>query len=127
MAARFHRGLANAIVRMVEQLAAPVAGAGQPLPAVALSGGVFQNRILFERVLTGLESKGFRVLTHGQVPCNDGGLSLGQAAIAAARLLRTAAADHTRGQPDIAAAPDHSPNLASNHPPGQSAGHLKEI
>jgi hydrogenase maturation protein HypF len=55
-----------------------------------LSGGVFQNRILFERVLSLLEAKGFTVLTHSQVPCNDGGLALGQAAIAAARLLQAA-------------------------------------
>jgi hydrogenase maturation protein HypF len=54
---------------------------------VALSGGVFQNRILFERVLAALESRGFTVLSHSRVPCSDGGLALGQAAIAAARLL----------------------------------------
>lgn len=86
MAARFHRGLANGIVRMVEQLAGQVTS-DDSLPVVALSGGVFQNRILFERVLTSLEHKGFSVLTHSQVPCNDGGLALGQALIAAARLL----------------------------------------
>lgn len=85
MAARFHRGLANAIVRMVEQLAGPVA---REAPAVALSGGVFQNRILFERVSAALGAKGYRVLSHGRVPCNDGGLALGQAVIAAARMLR---------------------------------------
>jgi hydrogenase maturation protein HypF len=86
MAARFHRGLAGAIVRMVEKLAD--SGGNDCLPAVALSGGVFQNRILFERVAAGLTAKGYRVLSHTQVPCNDGGLALGQAAIAAARLLR---------------------------------------
>jgi hydrogenase maturation protein HypF len=90
MAARFHRGLAASIVRMVEELAAQVAGLHARHPQVALSGGVFQNRILFERVLSGLEAKGLTVLTHSQVPCNDGGLALGQAAIAAARLLQTA-------------------------------------
>jgi hydrogenase maturation protein HypF len=88
MSARFHRGLAQAIVRMVEKLALQVGGEEQPLRRAALSGGVFQNRVLFERVLAGLESRGFTVFTHSQVPCNDGGLSLGQAAIAAARLLR---------------------------------------
>ncbi len=93
MAARFHRGLAASIVRMVEKLAAQVAGLHARHPQVALSGGVFQNRILFERVLSGLEAKGLTVLTHSQVPCNDGGLALGQAAIAAARLLQTAASD----------------------------------
>jgi hydrogenase maturation protein HypF len=69
-------------------VAAPGAAApGAARPHVALSGGVFQNRILFERVHAGLEAGGFRVLTHAKVPCNDGGLSLGQAVIAAARLL----------------------------------------
>ncbi|WP_409076750.1 hypothetical protein [Paraburkholderia sp. BL23I1N1] len=45
----------------------------------------FQNRILFEQVAGRLGAAGFRVLTHRQVPANDGGLSLGQAAVAAAR------------------------------------------
>jgi hydrogenase maturation protein HypF len=55
---------------------------------VALSGGCFQNRILFERVAVQLRAAGFVVLSHAEVPANDGGLSLGQAAIAAARLLQ---------------------------------------
>jgi hydrogenase maturation protein HypF len=86
IAARFHRGLANVVVRMVEELA--VQAAEVPVRTVALSGGVFQNRVLFERVLGMLESRGLAVLTHSRVPCNDGGLALGQAAIAAARLLQ---------------------------------------
>ena len=88
MAARFHRGLAKIIVRMVDRLATNTRTGEAPLNTVVLSGGVFQNRVLFERVLNGLEAKGFTVLTHSNVPCNDGGLALGQAAIAAARLLR---------------------------------------
>jgi hydrogenase maturation protein HypF len=87
MSARFHRGLAQVIVKMVDKLASRISQDDQPLPQVALSGGVFQNRILFERVLNGLESRGFTVLSHHQVPCNDGGLALGQAVIAAARQL----------------------------------------
>jgi hydrogenase maturation protein HypF len=90
MAARFHRGLSNAIVRMVETIAAHAAIDGERLPRVALSGGVFQNRILFERVRAGLELRRFEVLTHAEVPCNDGGLALGQALIAAARLQGSA-------------------------------------
>ena len=87
MAARFHRGLAKGIVRMVQKLATQVGGIDESLPAIALSGGVFQNRILQGRVSASLEAKGYRVLSHTHVPCNDGGLSLGQAAIAAARML----------------------------------------
>jgi hydrogenase maturation protein HypF len=87
MAARFHRGLAKGIVRMVQKLAAQVGGIDESLPVIALSGGVFQNRILQGRVSASLEAKGYRVLSHALVPCNDGGLSLGQAAIAAARML----------------------------------------
>jgi hydrogenase maturation protein HypF len=49
---------------------------------VALSGGVFQNRLLLRKSISLLESSGFEVFTHRQVPCNDGGISLGQAIIA---------------------------------------------
>jgi len=49
---------------------------------VALSGGVFQNRLLLGKAVRLLESSGFQVFTHRQVPCNDGGISLGQAVIA---------------------------------------------
>jgi hydrogenase maturation protein HypF len=53
---------------------------------VALSGGCFQNRRLSERSLALLSAAGFDVLLHRRVPPNDGGVSLGQAAVAAARL-----------------------------------------
>jgi hydrogenase maturation protein HypF len=52
---------------------------------VALSGGCFQNRILTERTARALEAAGHEVLVHRRVPPNDGGVSLGQAAVAAAR------------------------------------------
>jgi hydrogenase maturation protein HypF len=55
------------------------------LGTVALSGGVFQNLLLLERTVAGLEAAGFTVLLHGRVPPNDGGISLGQAAVAGAR------------------------------------------
>ena len=83
IAARFHRGLAAAITATVEALAER----GARFDTVALSGGCFQNRILFEETLGGLQALGFTVLTHAEVPTNDGGLALGQAAIAAARLI----------------------------------------
>jgi len=49
---------------------------------VALSGGVFQNRLLLKLIADGLQQSGFQVFTHHLVPCNDGGLSLGQAVVA---------------------------------------------
>jgi len=49
---------------------------------VALSGGVFQNRLLLKLATASLHKAGFNVITHQQVPCNDGGISLGQAVIA---------------------------------------------
>jgi hydrogenase maturation protein HypF len=80
IAARFHNGVAAVVaaacLRIRERRA---------LTTVALSGGVFQNMLLLNQVVTRLESRGFTVLTHSRVPCNDGGISLGQAVIAAAR------------------------------------------
>jgi hydrogenase maturation protein HypF len=55
------------------------------LATVALSGGVFQNLLLLHGTVARLESRGFRVLVHSRVPCNDGGISLGQAVVAGAR------------------------------------------
>ena len=57
---------------------------------VALSGGVMQNRVLFEQLTARLAACGFNVLAHRQVPSNDGGIALGQAAITAARALASA-------------------------------------
>jgi len=59
------------------------------LNTVALSGGVFQNRLLLEQLIAHLESMGFEVCINRRIPPNDGGLSLGQLAIAAARLGKT--------------------------------------
>ncbi len=86
IAARFHKGLAIVIARMVGKLSR-YEGGEQAIKTVALSGGVFQNRVLLEQVTTRLEALQFRVFTHRQVPANDGGLALGQAAIAAARAV----------------------------------------
>jgi hydrogenase maturation protein HypF len=94
IAARFHVGLARALA----DFAAMLAGRAARRPdAVALSGGVFANRILLERVVVELCARGFAVLTHAAVPCNDGGLALGQAAIGAARAL--AAPQESEGSP----------------------------
>lgn len=83
IAARFHLGLADAVVAMAVRMAR-----SQGVDNVALSGGVFQNRTLFERVDNGLRVCGLQPLTHRKVPTNDGGLSLGQAIIAAARRIK---------------------------------------
>ena len=80
VAARFHRGMA-AVITQVCGLLRERSGLG----AVALSGGVFQNLLLLETVAGLLEGDGFRVLVHARVPPNDGGISLGQAAVAGAR------------------------------------------
>lgn len=85
MAARFHKGLAKIIVQMIEKLSRYESG-DEPAKTVALSGGVWQNKVLLEQVVGRLEKLEFKVFTQRQFPSNDGGLSLGQAAIAAARL-----------------------------------------
>lgn len=88
IAARFHKGLAITIVHMVEKLIRRRSDdEAPPFAAIALSGGVFQNRVLLEQVLMRLEPLGPCVLTHSHLPAHDGGLALGQAAIAAARML----------------------------------------
>ncbi|MBN8729359.1 MAG: carbamoyltransferase HypF [Acidobacteria bacterium] len=76
IAARFHNALAVWIGEMAHKT---------KLHQVVLSGGVFQNRYLTERVVALLESQGHAVFVHRQVPANDGGLALGQAVIAGRR------------------------------------------
>jgi hydrogenase maturation protein HypF len=80
VAARFHNGMAEAIVTVCE-----IIRGEHDLSTVALSGGVFQNALLLDRTSQRLQMWGFRVLTHSRVPANDGGIAFGQAAIAAAR------------------------------------------
>jgi len=81
ISARFHAALAGMFVR-----AAIRAREETGIECVGLSGGVFQNVRLFNLMCDGLEEAGFQVLVHSEVPTNDGGLSFGQAAVAAARL-----------------------------------------
>jgi hydrogenase maturation protein HypF len=87
IAARFHKGLARTVVAMTKKLARRDGEGGARFDTVALSGGCFQNRVLFEEIACRLERENFTVLSHAQVPTNDGGLALGQAAIGAARLI----------------------------------------
>jgi len=82
IAAKFHKGLGTTIASLAQKLCQENA-----IEQVVLTGGVFQNRILLEQVSQSLTQVGITVLTHHLVPANDGGISLGQAAIVAAQLL----------------------------------------
>lgn len=84
IAAKFHLGLAGAIAQLVQQLSQL-----HTFTQVALTGGVFQNEILSRAVYNQLTDMQFTVLMHHLVPPNDGGVSLGQAVIAAARSLES--------------------------------------
>jgi hydrogenase maturation protein HypF len=79
IAARFHAAVARMIVDVCARLRAQ--GAGE---AVGLTGGVFQNALLMQMTIDDLHRAGFEVLVHQRVPANDGGLALGQAALARA-------------------------------------------
>ena len=80
VAARFHHGLADATVEACVRVAD-----AHDLGTAVLSGGAFQNRRLLERVAAGLRAAGLRVLAPRALPPNDGQISFGQAAVAAAR------------------------------------------
>jgi len=74
------------IAGLIEWVAA--AAAARNPPAVALSGGCFLNKVLTEGIAAGLAARGIAPLVARAVPPNDGGVSLGQACVAAAALLR---------------------------------------
>jgi len=74
---KFHNTMAQIITRMCKLIARE-----SRITQVALSGGVFQNRLLLKLATAALQREDFKVLTHHLVPCNDGGISLGQAVIA---------------------------------------------
>jgi hydrogenase maturation protein HypF len=82
IAAAFHEGVAQAFAQVCAE-----AGTGG---TVVLSGGCLQNVRLLDSLRARLEGDGFRVLSHAAVPPNDGGVSYGQAAVAAARLASCA-------------------------------------
>jgi len=77
ISAKFHRGTADMILNVCGYILRETG-----LKVVALSGGVFQNRLLLRTTVALLKNAGFDVLIHKEVPTNDGGISLGQAAIA---------------------------------------------
>ncbi len=83
IAARFHYSIAALLATACLE-----ARKQTRLNIVALSGGVFQNRLLLEQLIARLEEMAFQVYINRRVPPNDGGLSLGQAAIAAALLSK---------------------------------------
>jgi hydrogenase maturation protein HypF len=78
IAGKFHATMALAIIETCEALAEDTG-----LERVALSGGVFQNEMLATWVTDGLRASRLKPLLHRRVPCNDGGISLGQAVVAA--------------------------------------------
>ncbi len=79
IAARFHNTVARIISTVCRDISRETG-----LTQVALSGGVFQNRLLTRKTVVLLRNDELKVITHRQVPCNDGGISLGQVAVAAA-------------------------------------------
>jgi hydrogenase maturation protein HypF len=90
ISARFHLGLANSVAQMAVRLARQ--SDAEPIDTVVLTGGCFQNKTLFEACVSHIEENGLTCLTQSQAPMNDGGLALGQAAIAAAREIGARAA-----------------------------------
>ena len=76
-AAAFHHSLAAAAAAVCREISRE-----SGIRRIVLSGGVFQNRLLSEALVSLLENDGFTVFTHRLVPPNDGGLALGQAMIA---------------------------------------------
>jgi hydrogenase maturation protein HypF len=81
IAARFH----NTVVEVIAQTAVKIRRQSN-LQKVVLSGGSFQNEFLLERSIEKLQAEGFEVFWHQLIPANDGGIALGQLAIAAKRL-----------------------------------------
>jgi len=79
IAGAFHNAMRDLIVAVVSRLAERTG-----IRRVALTGGVFQNALLLERTHDALAARGNDVLIHRRVPCNDGGLALGQAVVASA-------------------------------------------
>jgi len=75
---KFHNTISSVIFETVKRISRK-----EGLVKVVLSGGVFQNKYLFERTESLLKKSGFEVFSHSAIPANDGGISLGQLAVAA--------------------------------------------
>jgi hydrogenase maturation protein HypF len=91
IAAKFHNTVAAAAVQVCRFVRGE-----RNINVVALSGGVFQNALLLRRTVEALQAQQFTVFTNTAVPPNDGGLALGQAAVALARIAREKAARRQR-------------------------------
>lgn len=103
IARRFHASIAALLAQTCAR-----ARLQTGLSTVALSGGVFQNRLLLEQLLHLLEAMHFHVFINRRVPPNDGGLSLGQLAIAAARLRSEAERSDTAQAQEVSHVSRHS-------------------
>ena len=101
LAAGFHQ----AVIRATATAAAACARSAG-ISVIGLTGGVFANRLLLQGIRNALTNRGYEVLSHRIVPCNDGGLALGQATIAAAMLSNA----------DAAAVPERNGICASESP-----------
>lgn len=77
ISARFHNGLARLVIEMCQAIRKQ-----HGINQVALSGGVWQNLTLLDKTVNGLQAAGFEVMVHRLAPTNDGGIALGQAAVA---------------------------------------------
>jgi hydrogenase maturation protein HypF len=80
LSAKFHNTIIYAIFDTVEQMRKETG-----IDKVVLSGGTFQNKYIMERLIPMLSNKKFKVYTQSKIPCNDGGIALGQLVIAAKR------------------------------------------
>ena len=90
LAARFHAALANMIAKTCEAIREE-----SGLNTCALTGGVFQNRLLTTLCAERLRAAGFRVLLHGMIPPNDGGIGAGQALAAMRHLNKQNISEHS--------------------------------
>jgi hydrogenase maturation protein HypF len=104
IAARFHKTIAEMAVEVCRR-----ARRSTGLNEVALSGSIWQNLILTDLVRSGLLRDGFTVFTHRQVPANDGGLALGQAAVA----------NYCSGTREMASPPGFAPVTENDRPSGE--------
>ena len=82
ISSKFHNTIVDLIVSMAKRVKKETG-----LNRVVLSGGTFQNRIILEKSENNLKKNGFEVFTQSDIPSNDGGIALGQIAIAAKRRL----------------------------------------